>query len=417
MCSTFIPERRVPSAQNAKSATSLLSVLREVITNVSLSAPARFFQSETDITQLPGYTAVVKHPMHLGTIQEHIASSQYKDTFQLTKDMQLIVDNARAYNGAQHPVTTAAIELFTKYLQELSNAVDRLMGTAAASATVSLFTCPKCHVAICAACKQVGHAGPCDTSAADYELAMLETFGYKRCPRCKAGVKKMYGCSHMQCSCGAHWCWHCLKSVSECAGVCIVQDYDSELDEDYLSDEEGPEDGEIRGNGDNLSAAPATVPVPATTTAPAPAPAPATTPAHALATTPPNQIVDLDAGGGRRWAEGGYDFGEEPDVAPVISQVWSCKHYFSLYGTPPDNGFNRGDLDRMECNRCFTHITGLKMPPPSKKRRRSTMQPHGVTSPPDGVPGVVTAEKEEAWECLRCRLLVCASCKGKYPVL
>lgn len=30
----------------------------------------------------------------------------------------------------------------------------------------------------------------------------------------------MYGCSHMQCTCGAHWCWWCLRSIDECQGDC-----------------------------------------------------------------------------------------------------------------------------------------------------------------------------------------------------
>ena len=33
--------------------------------------------------------------------------------------------------------------------------------------------------------------------------------GYKLCPACGNGVKKTYGCDHMTCFCGCHWCWSC----------------------------------------------------------------------------------------------------------------------------------------------------------------------------------------------------------------
>ncbi|KAJ4989273.1 dihydroxyacid dehydratase [Stagonosporopsis vannaccii] len=31
----------------------------------------------------------------------------------------------------------------------------------------------------------------------------------RECPACKVGVQKTYGCDHMKCHCGAHWCWAC----------------------------------------------------------------------------------------------------------------------------------------------------------------------------------------------------------------
>ena len=40
-----------------------------------------------------------------------------------------------------------------------------------------------------------------------------------------------------------------------------------------------------------------------------------------------NRIVNLDAGGGNRWANGEHDFGEEPEEESV-TQVWACHHNF-----------------------------------------------------------------------------------------
>ncbi|KEQ64725.1 uncharacterized protein M437DRAFT_10425, partial [Aureobasidium melanogenum CBS 110374] len=141
------------------------------------------------------------------------------------------------------------------------------------------FSCPDCHIGICPSCKQVAHFGqPCDTAAQDHELAMLETYGYKKCPRCGHGVKRMYGCRHMQCRCGAHWCWGCLRAFDECDGGCDSPDSGSE-DGDYI---------------------------------------------HPILTERP---TDLDRGGRRVWEGTGAFFGEEPDDS-YHSTIWSCLHVF-----------------------------------------------------------------------------------------
>lgn len=40
----------------------------------------------------------------------------------------------------------------------------------------------------------------------------------------------MYGCSHLECLCGAHWCWGCQKPWD---GDCTCYE-----DDDYYSDED-----------------------------------------------------------------------------------------------------------------------------------------------------------------------------------
>ncbi|KEQ73721.1 hypothetical protein M436DRAFT_17647, partial [Aureobasidium namibiae CBS 147.97] len=146
------------------------------------------------------------------------------------------------------------------------------------------FSCPECHIGICPSCKQVAHSGkPCDNTAQDHEIAMLETYGYNKCPRCGHGVKRMYGCRHMQCRCGAHWCWGCLRSFEECDGGC---DYPGSESED------GYDTGEAR-SGSSVE--------------------------------PP---VNLDAGGRVVWEAAGADFGGEPDEE-IHDPIWSCSHIFN----------------------------------------------------------------------------------------
>ena len=413
-CSAFISEQRVPAIGEAATTTrpspSLSSILGEVLANVIKTPPSRFFRGEMDITQLAGYATVVKRPMHLGIIQDQLATSRYKSVDDLTKDMRQIWTNAKEYNGELHPVATAAEQMFGAYLLEISTAMGRLISAAAAPLPVPLFTCPKCHIGICTTCKQIEHAGsPCDTSIADHEIAMLQTFGYKRCPRCKAGVKKMFGCSHMQCVCGAHWCYWCQRSLEECDGTCDGRedddededDYDSELDEEALEEREGHE-AHPQGPPQRP---------------PPPAPRDRDHTLNPIRPPTDTRIVNLDAGGLRRWAEENVDFGEEPEDEP-FAQVWSCHHSFETYKTPPDDGINRGDLDRMECNRCFERVEAVRPPSkimPPKKRRRPITQAgrKDLATVLDEV--LVVGETERAgWECTKCRVLVCVSCKNKY---
>ena len=36
---------------------------------------------------------------------------------------------------------------------------------------------------------------------------------FRECPQCKVMTDKTYGCGHMCCPCGAHWCWFCGENV------------------------------------------------------------------------------------------------------------------------------------------------------------------------------------------------------------
>lgn len=75
--------------------------------------------------------------------------------------------------------------------------------------------CHTCGTQVCTKCKQ--HAEDehvCATE--DSRKFILETFRYKICPRCGTGVMKMFGCPHVRCQCGAHWCWDCQRPMSAC---------------------------------------------------------------------------------------------------------------------------------------------------------------------------------------------------------
>lgn len=157
-------------------------------------------------------------------------------------------------------------------------------------------------------------------------------------------------------------------------------------------------------------------------------PPPTTVPAAPDSPAPPpvtnERIVNLDRGGGRRWADGNFDFGEEPQDEGT-TQVWSCHHEFEPYKLPPEDGFDHGDLTRMECNRCFERVEVRKEAPnrggggPKKRRKllgagsgRLFVSDAKDDSQEDTVD--VAPFDNEASECKRCRMVCCVACKGRY---
>ncbi len=362
----------------------------------------------------------------------------------------------------------------------------------------------------------------------------------------------MFGCPHMQCLCGAHWCYYCQRSIDQCDGGCDEGEpeddegeYESEVDEDdyreyteaevnafnvlrraagvpsiaavtmagmlessianYVVEfriERGTATAaertmmshgtaaRIRLVDDRLVVLTATDPAPPNTNnaglanptlntvppaypdtpqrsvdlaltaanlnrraeelaamstgSPAstsignppvtlprplssnPAGAPSAIAAPALPPAAGDRIVNLDRGGGRRWAGGNFDFGEEPQDNGV-TQVWSCSHDFEPFKLPPEDGFDHGDFTRMECNRCFEKVEAKKEPPKRgggpKKRRRILTAGSGrlvgaisearEESQEDAVVDSVPLD-DEAFECKRCKVVVCMGCKSKY---
>jgi hypothetical protein len=85
--------------------------------------------------------------------------------------------------------------------------------------------CPTCGVSVCTKCRSFSHIGNCPGSDIDPVLEeQLKKWKIKRCPKCRTGVRRMYGCSHIECRCGAHFCWECLLPIGQC-GVSFLLSY------------------------------------------------------------------------------------------------------------------------------------------------------------------------------------------------
>ncbi|KAI9816480.1 MAG: hypothetical protein M1827_001612 [Pycnora praestabilis] len=181
------------------------------------------------------------------------------------------------------------------------------------SSSTSTVSCPKCDISICTSCKQIHHPGSPCTSDLDPGLEdLLTKWKIKRCPKCRTAVKRMFGCSHMRCRCGAQWCWYCLNGIQDCQGQC--DGYDSEEDED----EEYGEEEVVAADREEMAVE-----------------------------TPRADPEDLDAG--RRWANTNLDFGGEPNEYDI--NPWNCNHKFTRVC---QRGV-KGD-EELECHHCWRTV-------------------------------------------------------------
>lgn len=104
--------------------------------------------------------------------------------------------------------------------------------------------CTICTTRICTTCKQIAEP---DHRCEDNEtIAKIKALNYKSCPKCGTGIQKMYGCPHVRCACGAHFCWDCSRAINICyKNPCASareegqygegEDYGSESDEEVDS--------------------------------------------------------------------------------------------------------------------------------------------------------------------------------------
>jgi hypothetical protein len=239
---------------------------------------------------------------------------------------------------------------------------------------------------------------PCKAETQNDEmLALLLKWGYKRCPRCGHGTRRMFGCSHMQCLCGAHWCWGCERSFLECEreGGC---DWDEDEDDDEMSEDDNEENSDEIGlagmvaeasmNADVVMTDPATEgdatvgaergennavgnvapPRPLTPIVQA-----ESAQAERLQRPRHGRNGNLDARGARYWQIQDLDFGAEPGDAD--DRVWGCQHEWTI----PAGDTKMWDEDGMDCHECWDEIK----------------------------------DKGHGWFCDRCGLLACGKCAGK----
>ncbi|RVX70096.1 hypothetical protein B0A52_06268 [Exophiala mesophila] len=279
--------------------------------------------------------------------------------------------------------------------------------------------CPTCARSICVKCKQLSDADAdanaahaCQTS--DPLLAMLKKFKYKVCPKCGIAVARMYGCSHIKCHCGAHWCWDCRRSIVECSEACQGEGGDVDGDQTDYGDEDVPmqsveetePDASARTPPETLDeTAQAVVEEHSTQSTPVAAtehPTSAETQQSASPEIQMDSFTNLDDPRARRWESAGEDFGAEPSEGWADS--WGCAHHsferFTRARMPP-LWLYKVQPDQPEiivrCMACFKDM----------KIAQAAYLPDGKERPP-------CADDEDAkevlYQCDECTVFYCWDC-------
>ena len=260
-------------------------------------------------------------------------------------------------------------------------------------------------------------------------------------------VLKMYGCDHIRCHCGAHWCWSCERSIDICFGnPCQAQlddgvdpEPDTDDEEDFFEAENrattvGPTDGIPYDYPTPSELALASPEASGADTFVLPAPRPTTPPPEMIAQllsfnppAPPRPVTELpgtpaednlvtllapsgpetdlpsttsvptwpvtvieenlDDPDEHDWEYQDMDFGGEP--ADERWDVWGCAHKCQR--------LNHGDihekwlrLEDLECQNCFENVHLVKDGDPQKDRN---------------------VVDRLAWLCKKCGVVFCEQCR------
>ena len=282
-------------------------------------------------------------------------------------------------------------------------------------------TCESCKTTSCVGCKQVAESdhkcGPQDDGGLqDDRDIILKSFQYKICPKCGTGVMRMFGCAHVRCMCGSHWCWDCQRPINACyakpcsrardegetsqAGETDVVESDSETEDARLSHEHHlqaavdsvPLSNEIEdadatrphiANPARLWIRPTAWRTSARTTgneephadvSEEPTAPPRAETDDRPDSQPAEALVNLDdPDGNEDWEGGDLDFGNEP--ADEEWDIWGCLHHFNELDQ--DNISSKWLFDQskaedfeLECMGCFRPMGKVK----GKKQRELDRQ-------------------------------------------
>ncbi|SPP73115.1 peregrin [Drosophila guanche] len=89
----------------------LESALTKLLDALEARDTMEIFREPVDISEVPDYTDIVKHPMDLGTMRTRLKDCQYTTLEQLESDFDLMIQNCLAYNNKDTVFYRAGIRL------------------------------------------------------------------------------------------------------------------------------------------------------------------------------------------------------------------------------------------------------------------------------------------------------------------
>ncbi|KAJ4362035.1 hypothetical protein N0V83_010977 [Neocucurbitaria cava] len=274
------------------------------------------------------------------------------------------------------PVPTCSVFIPERLLPQQAKSNSKRTDSGIGTPNAATFGCPTCQATICAGCRQVAHPNSiCNVEEFGIDAAtaaLLKSWGYKKCPRCGHGVKRMFGCNHMECRCGAHFCWVCMQHRDQCDGQC----YEEGEDEYYSDDEPDEPDQSVAqpneiGNTEQNEAAGAD--------------AEASVEQATSTATHPQPVVrpqNLDGGGDRYWERQDIDFGPEP-TDDLQDRAWQCVHNFGTYKISLATALT--STPKVECTKCWCTIRPEIKASQSQHQASDKMVPASAGARPRGI--------------------------------
>lgn len=119
--------------------------------------------------------------------------------------------------------------------------------------------CPECEMDTCVKCNVLWHEGKnCEeyrrgTNANDLYTLMRKK-GWRQCPSCWAIIERIDGCNHMECKCGAHFCYLCGNELEiKRNGDMVYCDCHNDSEEEFFEEEDEQVDEWLYGRRRNMS--------------------------------------------------------------------------------------------------------------------------------------------------------------------
>ncbi|KAL1297004.1 hypothetical protein AAFC00_004599 [Neodothiora populina] len=413
-CSTFIPDRYIVSPVGPYIVAwevlepQLVSIIQTVLAIVVVRCYGG--SSSPEEAESREWKKAEELFLSLKFIEMRLETHYYSALERLTYDIDLFLSDDDVSDDAESEyLRTAGVRLKDLFYAELDQVRgDLKRKDSEAHPERDCFACPKCRASICLSCKKVAHPGvACAPDTTEEDAAMLQALGYKQCPKCGQAVKKMYGCRHIQCNCGAHWCYYCTKPIQLCNSEGCdsdeTADYEEDIHSDYSDLDEMDQASQVPDDGSKRTADAAAV-------AQSQRQEMEEVPSLGLAAPLDTSMTeatkfDLDAGGARRW-EGNLNVGREPDEPNDADTAWFCEHYFQRHNIEARK-IATGYPLKLECNRCFTVVHAKKRPNQKHGDARAKAKARAEeTESAD--------DQQRAWYCFCCGLVVCKHCKSYY---
>ena len=329
--------------------------------------------------------------------------------------------------------------------------------------------CITCQATVCTICKEQAHENHvCANNG--LRAAIVDKFHYKVCPKCGIAVAKMFGCPHVRCQCGAHFCWDCLRPINACyRKPCRVAREDGQQSEFELTDSDSENEPDASAPEQVMQVdqpmtipeadtVPVEEPVPVTENVVVAEPAVETNTNEAIESPPTveetaaqqqvareetmgeeatanieAEIIEnkeeteenLDDPETHDWEGGSVDFGDEP--SDEAWDIWGCRHQFREFekqhipelwkvGVDPNQP---GDLE-VGCLSCFKgaevwETKQEKETTEETKGDKTDSEPTPSSEPTSSSEPVVPVKKvsrsKRAFECTCCGVVYCGTCK------